>query len=32
MPVHPYTKALIQAVPVADPDRAGEERNILQEK
>ncbi len=30
MPVHPYTKALIQAVPVADPDRAGEERNILQ--
>ena len=29
-PVHPYTKALIQAVPVADPDRAGEERNILQ--
>ena len=29
-PVHPYTKALIQAVPIADPDRAEEKRNLLQ--
>jgi oligopeptide/dipeptide ABC transporter ATP-binding protein len=27
-PIHPYTKALLQAIPVPDPDRAGERQAI----
>ena len=29
-PVHPYTKALINAVPVPDPDKAAKEQELLQ--
>lgn len=29
-PVHPYTKALLEAVPIPDPQERGRERNLLQ--
>lgn len=29
-PVHPYTRALLEAVPVPDPQERGRERNLLQ--